>query len=209
MRLTKFTHACVRLQDADQSLVIDPGVYSEAEAYEGVSAVLITHEHADHVNAEVLPRVVEHNPALKVYAPRAVAEQLSGLGDAVVPVAVGDTFDAAGFAVQVVGGEHAEIYDGLPGCVNVGYIVDGDVYHPGDSLFVPPEKVPTLLVPVSGPWLKTGEMLDFLRACAPERAFPIHDALLSDLGLTLVDNWAKRMGQTTYERIPVGDSVTV
>jgi hypothetical protein len=72
---------------------------------------------------------------------------------------------------------------------------------------VPPERVPTLLLPVSGPWLKTAEMLDFVRAVAPARAFPIHDVLLSEIGLGLVDSWAKRMGQTDYERIPVGTSV--
>jgi L-ascorbate metabolism protein UlaG (beta-lactamase superfamily) len=67
--------------------------------------------------------------------------------------------------------------------------------------------VSTLLVPVSGPWLKLAEMLDFMRAVAPERAFPIHDALLSDIGRQIVDNWAQRKGQTDYARIPVGSGV--
>lgn len=207
MRLTKFTHACVRLERDGQAIVIDPGVYSEREAYDGVSAVLITHEHSDHVNVELLPSIVEQNPGLKIYADTAVAAELSALGDAVVSVAVGDTFDAAGFSVQAVGGAHAEIYDGLPGCANLGYIVDSEVYHPGDALFVPAAPVPTLLLPVSAPWLKTAEMLDFVRAVRPQRAFPIHDALLSGIGFQLVDNWVNRKGETTYERIPVGSAV--
>lgn len=124
-----------------------------------------------------------------------------------VAVSVGDTFTAAGFTVQAVGGSHAETYEGLPGCANLGYIMEGQVYHPGDSLFVPPAPLPTVLVPLSGPWLKTAEMLDFLRAARPDRAFPIHDALLSELGQEVTDAWVQRKGQTRYERIGVGSSV--
>jgi L-ascorbate metabolism protein UlaG (beta-lactamase superfamily) len=66
MRLTKYTHACVRLDGDGQSLVVDPGVYSEPEACDGVSAILVTHEHADHVNLELLPAVVERNPSVRI-----------------------------------------------------------------------------------------------------------------------------------------------
>lgn len=209
MRLTKYTHACVRLESDGRALVIDPGVFSEREACAGVSAVLITHEHPDHVNVELLPSILEQNPGLKIYAGAAVSAQLSALGGAVVTVSVGDTFTAGGFAVQAVGGEHAEVYEGLPGIANLGYIVDGQIYHPGDAFFVPAVPVPTLLLPVSGPWVKTAEMLDFVRAVGPQRAFPIHDAVLSEIGVQMIDNWATRMGRTSYERIPVGSSVPV
>ena len=209
MRLTKYTHACVRLEHSGRALVIDPGVFSEREAYDGASAVLVTHEHADHVNIELLPSIVEQNPGMKIYAGEAVTSKLSALGDAVVTVALGDLFDAAGFAVQAVGGQHAEVYEGLPGIANLGYIVDAEVYHPGDAFFVPPGRVPALLLPVSGPWVNTAGMLDFVRAVAPERAFPVHDAVLSDIGLQLIDGWVASKGQTNYERIPVGGSVEI
>jgi L-ascorbate metabolism protein UlaG (beta-lactamase superfamily) len=207
LRLIKYTHACVRLQQDGRTLLLDPGVYSEREAYQGVSTVLITHEHFDHVNVDLLPSILEENPALKIYTSGAVAHQLASLGDAVVTVAVGDSFTVDGFHIDVVGGMHAEIYDGLPGCANLGYIVDGEIYHPGDALHVPAISVSTLLLPVSGPWLKLAEMLDFVRAVAPRRAFPIHDALLSEIGEQIVDNWARMKGQTDYARIPIGASV--
>jgi L-ascorbate metabolism protein UlaG (beta-lactamase superfamily) len=207
MRLIKYTHACVRLERDGRKLLIDPGVYSEREAYDGVSAILVTHEHSDHVNLELLPSIVDANPDLRIYTSAAVGAQLASLGDAVVTVSIGETFTAQGFNIQAVGGVHAEIYDGLPGVANLGYIVDGEIYHPGDALYVPTVPVPNLLVPVHAPWLKIAEMIDFLRAVAPSRAFPIHDAALNESGQQSADNWAKLKGQTDYERIPVGSAV--
>src|SRR5215216_3864717 len=50
-RVIKYTHACVRIEHAGGVLVVDPGVWSEPEALDGCTAVLLTHEHADHVDA--------------------------------------------------------------------------------------------------------------------------------------------------------------
>ena len=53
MQLTKFTHACVRLDDGDRTLVIDPACSARSsEALDGAAAVLITHEHPDHIDAD-------------------------------------------------------------------------------------------------------------------------------------------------------------
>jgi len=209
MQLIKFTHACVRLQDGDRTLLIDPGGWAEPEVFEGVTDVLITHEHFDHVDEERLAKQRD----VRVFAPEPIAGKLRlKMGDAVTTVGVGDSFTAAGYGVQAVGGAHAEIYDGLPGCANVGYLVStggsGVVYHPGDSLFVPDAAVDTLLLPAHAPWLKLAEAIDFARAVAPKRAFPIHDrALSSDIGFDSFDGWLDAKGETQYARIPVGTGV--
>jgi L-ascorbate metabolism protein UlaG (beta-lactamase superfamily) len=207
MRMIKFTHACVRLEQDGRSLLLDPGTWAEDAAFEGVSDVLVTHEHADHIDAERLVKAYESNPELRVYLPAAAAGQLDGMADGVTVVEVGDTFTAAGFSVRAVGGAHAEIYEGLPGCANIGYIVDDAVYHPGDSVFVPGSSVHTLLVPTAAPWLKLAEAIDFVRAVRPARAFSIHDAMLSSRGEVGVDRWLAGRGGTDYGRIPPGQSV--
>ncbi len=48
MRITKFGHACVRVEHDGHTLVIDPGGFTEPEAVDGADAVLVTHEHPDH-----------------------------------------------------------------------------------------------------------------------------------------------------------------
>lgn len=204
MKLTKYTHACVRLESGGRVLVIDPGVFTEAAAVDGATDVLITHEHADHVDPRKLA-----NRDLSIYAPAPVVEQLAAEDITARAVTAGDRFTAAGFEIVAVGGEHAEIYGGYPGCANIGFVVDEDVYHPGDSVFVPDVPLSTLLVPAAGPWLKLAEAIDFTRAVKPTRAYPIHDAILTEAGQGLSDNWLNRMGETDYHRIPVGSSVEI
>jgi len=202
MRLTKHGHACVRLDADGGSLVIDPGTYSPDVDLDGVGDLLVTHEHADHVDpAVVVPAV---RSGTRVHAPAGVVDWLRDEHDVEAHrVAPGDSLVVAGLDVRVVGGDHAEIYDGLPGCANVGYLVHG-LYHPGDALHVPADAVETLLVPVCAPWLKLAEALDFVRAVRPERAFPIHDAMLSEVGLANVDGWLERKGSTDYRRLAAG-----
>ncbi|GIE80517.1 MBL fold metallo-hydrolase [Actinoplanes philippinensis] len=210
MRLIKFTHACVRLEDGDRRLLVDPGELAEDEAFEGVTDILVTHEHDDHVDLERIVALAGVRP-LRIHGPasvRTLADE-AGIGDVVTVVAAGDVFEAAGFPVTAVGGRHAEIYDGLPGCPNLGYVIDG-VYHPGDSYFVPDIAVHTLLVPAAAPWGRHREAIEMTRAVAPDRAFPIHDrALSTDVGYGNFDAWMEHKGGTDYARIPLGESVTL
>lgn len=213
MQMIKFTHACVRLHDGDRALLLDPGVWTEPDAFDAVTDVLVTHEHFDHVDVDRLAEVNKSTP-LRVYAPDSIAGKIAeALGDAegaaVTTVSPGQRLSVNGFDVQVVGGHHAEIYEGLPGCANVGYIASSDgisVYHPGDSLFVPEAKVDVLLTPVSAPWFKLSEGLDFVRAVAPRKAYPIHDRMLSeDIGMPGVDGWFDRKANTAYARATIGE----
>jgi L-ascorbate metabolism protein UlaG (beta-lactamase superfamily) len=207
MRLTKFGHACVRLDTGEGSLVIDPGVYSPDADLEGAADVLVTHEHVDHIDVDLVGAAVRAGARLHTNAAfaRTLADEHRLEANVVEP---GDSFTAAGLSVRVVGGEHAEIYDGLPGIANVGFVLGG-VYHPGDALHVPDVEVETLLVPVSGPWLKLAEALDFVRSVRPARALPIHDALFSEIGNAGADRWMDMKAGTDYRRLAPGESIEV
>lgn len=195
MQLTKFTHSCVRLDDGDRSLVLDPGSFSEVEAaLDGAAAVLITHEHPDHLDPERLRAAAQHDPRLRIWAPAGVAATLGDLGEQVVAVALGESFDAAGFDIKTFGGQHALIHPSVPVIANLGYLVDDAVYHPGDSLIVPPVPIKTLLAPIHAPWSKTAEVIDFVVAVRAAHVYQIHDGLLNELGLAFVEGHVSRIG---------------
>jgi L-ascorbate metabolism protein UlaG (beta-lactamase superfamily) len=185
MRLTKLGHSCVRLSKIG-TLVIDPGGWSDpAAALHDAFAVLITHEHPDHLDADAVRAALSTNPGLALYANQSVCAQFMDFGDRIHEVQHGDAFDIGGFSIHVYGTEHALIHSDIPLVANTGFLIDGNVFHPGDSLTIPEDPVSTLLVPVSAPWLKSGEMIDYYRAVAPARGYAIHDAILNDNGLGL------------------------
>jgi L-ascorbate metabolism protein UlaG (beta-lactamase superfamily) len=212
MQLTKYSHSCIRLDEGSASLVIDPGIFSEvAVALVGADAVLITHEHADHLDMPAFLDAARSNSAMRVWAPKPVADSLAELGDRVTAVGAGESFDAAGFAVRTFGGLHALIHPlvGAP-VANVTYLVNDSVYHPGDSFTVPPVPVETLLIPVHAPWSKVAEVIDFAIAVRAPRAFQIHDALLNEFGSRLVDTQVTNIPAlygTTYRRLASAESV--
>jgi L-ascorbate metabolism protein UlaG (beta-lactamase superfamily) len=198
MKVTKYSHACVRLEEGGRVLVIDPGEWSEAEALVGADAVLITHEHSDHIEVARLAKA-----RIPVFAPAGAA--ISGLE--VTWVSSGQRFEAAGFGIHAVGDRHAFIYRGEPDCANLGYVVDGRIYHPGDSVFVPDEPIETLLVPAQGSWLKLAEAIDFVRAINPSHTHPIHENGLSERGLASVSAWFRRATHNGYRYLAPGETV--
>lgn len=218
MKLTKFTHACVRLEKNRQVLVIDPGTFSETEdALNGAHAVLITHEHTDHFDVPAVAGALRDNKDVQVHAPASVASRLKEKagndGGRIHVVEPGSSFEAAGFAIRSFGGQHALIHPHIPLVANIGYLVDENVYHPGDSFVIPDGvSVRTLLVPIHAPWSKVGEVVDFVIGVRAPKAYPVHDALLNELGRGIVEGHLTRLGArygTSYERLAPLESVEV
>jgi L-ascorbate metabolism protein UlaG (beta-lactamase superfamily) len=187
MRFTKLGHSCVRLEKGGAVLVIDPGGWSAAAAaLTGASAVLVTHEHPDHLDADAVRAALASNPDLTLWSTPSVAGQFGEFGTQVHAVRHGDAPEVAGFSVHVYGEKHALIHHDIALVENSGYLVDGELFHPGDSFTVPEDRVATLLVPICAPWMKAAEMIDYFRTVAPARGYAIHDAILNDNGLGLM-----------------------
>ena len=188
MRITKFGHACVRVEHDGVAVVVDPGVFTEAGALDGANAVLITHEHADHYLPDNL-RATDA-PVFTIDAVAAkIREDAPDVAERVTVVRPGEEFDA-GLPVRAVGELHAVIHPEMPRFFNSGYVLTAGatkVYHPGDALTAPDEEVDLLCVPVSAPWLKTSEAIDFARAVKAPRNLAIHDRIYSEAGLGIVD----------------------
>ncbi|SKC58300.1 MBL fold metallo-hydrolase [Krasilnikoviella flava] len=212
--LTTWGHAGVRLERDGRVLVVDPGTFTDPRILDGADAVLITHEHVDHLDVPRVAPALAADPALELWAPRPVVDQLEEAGapaDRLHAVSGGDAFTAAGFAVQALGQRHATIHPDMPPPENVAFLVDGAVLHPGDSFTPAPEgtSVQVLTVPVAAPWLKLGEAVDYVRQVAPHVAVPIHDAILSDAGRALSDRVVGGLGGVEYRRLAPGESLEV
>jgi L-ascorbate metabolism protein UlaG (beta-lactamase superfamily) len=188
--LTKLGHSCVRLEKDDVRLVIDPGVWAGPDVLVGASAILVSHEHPDHLDDRVIRAALAVDPGLQLWSNETVAARFGEFGGRVHPVRHGDSISVAGFDVHVYGSDHAIIDSAIPVIRNTGFAVDGQVFHPGDSFTLPEEPIPVLLVPVSATWLKFSEVADYIRAAAPDRGYWIHDALLNDKGASLIENLA-------------------
>jgi len=209
VRVTKFTHSCLRL-DGDGVLVVDPGAFSERSALTGADAVLITHEHFDHLDVDGLADALARRPSTRVYAHADVLPKLTAFSDVVTAVEPGKAFEAAGFTVRAYGGQHAIIHEDIPRIANLGYLIsDGahSVYTPGDSFTVPDETVDTLFVPLNAPWMKLSEAVDFVRAVKPGRAYALHDSLLTPTGAQVSNGHLERLGGAAYAQLAPGTTL--
>ena len=181
MRLTKFEHACVVLEKADAKLIIDPGSFTlPLTDVLGVVGVVITHEHADHWTADHLESILNRNPDARILGPAGVATAAQGFK--VEVVAAGDSATVGPFTLTFFGEKHAVIHESIPIIDNVGVLVDDSFYYGGDSYTLPGVPVDTLAVPVGAPWLKIGDVMDYVLAVSPRRAIPVHDVVLSKIG---------------------------
>ena len=183
MKLTHFGHAAVLVETDDgRRALLDPGTYSSGfESLTGLDLILLTHAHPDHVDAARLGALREANPeAILVANPEAAA--LAGNGSPTDRIVADDTpFDVAGVNVQPTMSAHGIIYPALPPVANTGFILDGAVWHPGDSFGAEPRTVDVLLLPIGGPWMKVADAIDFAKAVAPRVIVPIHQGGLAEV----------------------------
>ncbi|WP_144206124.1 MBL fold metallo-hydrolase [Mycobacterium tilburgii] len=205
MQLTHFGHSCLLAEFDHTSVLFDPGTFAHGfERITGLSAILITHQHPDHVDPARLPALIEANPDAALYTDSQTAAQL----DAPFQVVhVGDELQIGELNVRAVGGRHATIHPEIPVIENLSYLVDdGDhrarLMHPGDALFVPDEPVDVLAAPAAAPWMKIAEAIDYLRAVGPARAVPIHQGIVAPAARGIYYSRFAEMTDTDFQVLP-------
>lgn len=197
MRITKYGHACLHVVDEAASILIDPGSFSGPfEQLTGLTGVLITHQHPDHVVPDRLKAVLAANPAVPLYADPDTVAVLAEQDIEAQPVRTGDVLDL-GTSVEATVSDHAIIYGELPGITNACYLIGDRLFHPGDSFTLPGRDIDILALPVSAPWMAVKEAIDYLHEVAPAVAVPIHEKGLSSTGMvySLIDRLAPEVTQ--------------
>lgn len=211
MELTHFGHSCL-LAEFDQTRVLfDPGTFAHGfEGITGLSAILITHQHPDHVDPARLPALIDANPRAALYTDAQTASQL----DAPFQVVhVGDELAVGPLTIRALGGRHAVIHPEIPVIENLSYVIgDGEhparLMHPGDALFVPDEPVDVLAAPAAAPWMKIAEAIDYLRAVSPARAIPIHQGVVAPEARGIYYGRFAEMTTADYQVLPEESAVT-
>ena len=180
MRITKYGHSCLHISEGSASILIDPGAFSQGfETLSGLTAVLVTHQHPDHLDPKRLPLLLRGNPGATLYADAGSVDLLAKEGITATPVASGDRLDV-GIGVEVFAGDHAVIHRDIPVIPNACYLVGGRLLHPGDSLTVLDQPVEILALPASAPWMAAKEAVDYFRAVDPKVAIPIHEKVMAN-----------------------------
>jgi L-ascorbate metabolism protein UlaG (beta-lactamase superfamily) len=210
MKVTKYEHATLLLSIGDDTLVIDPGMFSSAVDFGNVAAVVITREHADHWTPEQLGRILDKNPDTVIYGPAGVKTAASGFD--VTQVAAGDVVEAGPFTLKFFGEKHAVIHESIPVPDNLGVLVNDEFYYAGDSYTVPDAEVGTLAAPIGAPWLKIGEAMDYVLAVKPKRAIYVHDMTLSAAGKKMAAErlqWATEKNGGVFHPLEVAEQLDI
>jgi len=204
MKLTKYEHACFTLEQDGKLLVVDPGIITtDLGSPENVVAIVVTHEHPDHFDPAALGALIAHNPDAVIYAHKDITKQF---GDTLPHQAVtaGETVVVEPFTLEFFGGEHAVIHPSIPVVANLGVMVNDTLYYPGDSFVKPNKPVKVLALPVTAPWMRLAEAMDYVSELKPELAFPTHDGVASSFGKQLPDRMIPSFMESyggSYQRI--------
>lgn len=212
MKITRYEHACMVLEKSEERLVIDPGSFTRSLAdLDRVAAVVITHEHADHWTPEHLAAIRAANPGVRMLGPDGV--KLAVADQPIEPVRAGDVVEVGSWRLEFFGEKHAVIHASIPVIDNVGVLVDDAFYYGGDSYTAPGRPVELLAAPTGAPWLKIGDVIDYVLEVAPRRSIAVHDRPLSeDVGIPMQHariKWATEQGGGTFVPLAPGDALTL
>jgi len=180
MKITKYGHSCLLVEEKGARLLIDPGGFSLGfEDLTDISAILYTHQHFDHFDPSKLKLIQGNNPSVQILADEGTVAQIHSDSPNTMIARNREVIEIAGVTVEVIGREHAVIHSSIPGIPNVGYLIAGRLFHPGDAFTPVGREVDILALPLVAPWSKFQETADYLLETKPRIAFPIHEAIAS------------------------------
>src|SRR5664279_2184046 len=184
MRITHLGHACLLVEASGRRILLDPGAFSSRIVdLTGLDVILVTHQHADHVDLQRLPGLLEINPQARLYAEPQAAAVMAEAGIGAEHTVAGKALTFGRVEVTPVGDKHALINEALPRVGNLGVVLrakgEPSLFHPGDAYDCEPGQIDVLALPLNAPWTASRDTLAFPQRLSPRVCIPIHDALLS------------------------------
>lgn len=209
MKLTKFDHSCIIVEKNGMKVVCDPVEFETSlPELDNVAAIIVTHKHGDHLQPERISAILDRSPEAQILTTADAVEEF----DRATAVHAGDSVNLGGFELRFFGQDHGEIVPGEVPCENIGVVIDNLIVNPGDSFDIPEDlaQPEVLLVPSVAPWCKASESMAYIEAVHPKIALPVHNALLSEFGNGVYNNWLRAACQKTgseFAPLSSGESI--
>ena len=192
MRLTKFVHSCVLVTETGGSLLFDPGKFSfvegrvRPEQFTGLTAIVLTHNHPDHLALDALATIVAANPHAEILGNAESVATLAAQNIAATVLEDGSR-TVGPFFLEAMPASHALILGSDPPS-NTAFRVNRTLLNPGDSFSPVLDRfagTPALMLPVMAPWMRELEAADFGLRMRPAHILPVHDGQSRDFFLKL------------------------
>lgn len=189
MNITKIKHSCILINIHNTNILIDPGSnildsLDNTIDITNLDIILITHKHEDHLDYNFLNKILEENNNIniKIFTNSEVGLALDKHNITWNKLEDNQEEVINGVSIKGFGTEHIFIHDKIPKLKNTGYLINNELFHPGDSYHVPNIPIKILAAPFGAPWGTIGASLSYVEEIKPKHCFPIHDGLLSTLG---------------------------
>lgn len=221
MYITKFGHSCLLVEEREVQILIDPGSYSDMQnGVRELDAILITHEHQDHLDTGSLKAILQNNPEAKIITNAGAGKVLTEQGIAYQEVQDGDSTTIKNVLIEVFGKDHALIHPSIPVIPNTGFFIANRFFYPGDAFVRPyiaeaeiakeppatyertvaniplsdyardnpflhaqvglPKPIEILALPITAPWMRSAEAVDYAANLKPKICIPVHDGMLKN-----------------------------
>lgn len=186
MRVTKYIHSCLLLEEGGEQMLFDPGTFTfreglvKPEQFRNIKWMVVTHTHPDHFDVSAIKQIVEISGAT-VIGNDEVAAGLHTVGIPVIVLEDGkETFGE--FVLKALPAKHQPILsDTVP--KNTSFLVNENLLNGGDSFDAVLETyrgIYALAVPVLAPYLTELHVMDYVLRMLPKRVIPIHDGYAKD-----------------------------
>lgn len=173
MKITKLEHSCLLVEmpePVSRTVLFDPGVMSapsvNIDSLEFLDDIFITHVHPDHCDCELIKKLVEKFPNVRITGPREVVAKLKpgGITASTEPPEGVVFFDS----------KHEKVLPLFQPPEEIGIHYLDMLSHPGDSHGFT-ETMPILALPVTAPWGSMVNAVKLALELKPQYVLPIHD----------------------------------
>jgi L-ascorbate metabolism protein UlaG (beta-lactamase superfamily) len=195
------------VETGDRTALFDPGSMSAAaidvDSLQKLDDVFITHIHQDHFDINLIQKIVQKFPGIRITTTDEVVDQLSARN---IPAST-----QAPQGVTFFVSPHESVAPLFPQPSEIGIHYEDIISHPGDShSFKETKKV--LALPITAPWGSTIRALNLALELKPQYVLPIHDWHWSEEARTqMYDMFENQLGSRgiTFYKLQTGRPVDI